>query len=95
MVGWGYFWNKANISLKGFPIIKQRIRAIYIQQWWTGLTESSKLDCYRKIKLNFDFESYLVNVKNDAHRKKLTQFRVSSHTLAVETDRYNGIERKK
>ena len=44
-----------------------------------------------KFKLNFESESYLVNVKNDAH-KKLTW--VSSHTLAVETGRYIGIERK-
>jgi len=35
----------------------------------TRLPESLNLDCYRKLKLNFEFESYLVNVKNDAHRK--------------------------
>ena len=40
----GYFWNNANISLKYFPIIKQRIRDIYIHQWRTGFTESAKLE---------------------------------------------------
>ena len=96
ILGLGYFWSNANISLKDFPIIKQRIRDIYIQQWRTRLPESLKLDCYRKFKLNFEFESYLVNVKNDAHRKTLhtLNFRVLSHTLAVETGRYIGIERK-
>ena len=93
-IGLWYFWNNANISLNDFPIIKQRIRDIYIQQWRTRLPESLKLDCYSKFKLNFEFESYLVNVKNDAHRNKLTHFRVSSHSLTVETGRYIGIERK-
>ena len=62
MLGLGYIWNNANISLKDFPIIKQRIRDIYIQQWRTGLSESSTLDCYRENKLNFEFESYLITV---------------------------------
>jgi len=35
----------------------------------TRLPESLNLDCYWKLKLNFEFESYLVNVKNYAHRK--------------------------
>ena len=33
MLGLGYFGNNAYISLKYFPIIKQRIRDIYIHQW--------------------------------------------------------------
>jgi len=65
MLGLGYFWSNANISLKDLPIIKQRIRDIYIQQWRTGLPESITLDCYRKQKN--DVESHLVNVKNDTH----------------------------
>ena len=44
MLGLGYFWSNANISLKDLPIIKQRIRDIYIQQWRTRLPESLKLD---------------------------------------------------
>ena len=44
MLGLGYIWNNANISLKYFPIIKQRIRDIYIHQWRTGFTESAKLE---------------------------------------------------
>ena len=33
MLGLGYLWNNAYISLNDFPIIKQIIRDIYIQQW--------------------------------------------------------------
>ena len=33
MLGLGYLWNNAYISLNDFPIIKQRIRDMYIQQW--------------------------------------------------------------
>jgi len=32
-------------------------------------------------------------LKNDAHRKELTQFKVSFHTLAVEIGSYIGIVR--
>jgi len=59
MLGLGYLWNNAYISLNDFPIIKQKIRDIYIQQWWPGLTDSAKLDCSRKIKLNFEFELFI------------------------------------
>ena len=77
--------------LKSFQLLNKDF-AIFIYS--NG--EQDKLDCYRKFKLNFEFESYLVNVKNDAHRKTLhtLNFRVLSRTLAVETGRYIGIERK-
>ena len=35
------------------------------------------------LKQNFEFESYLSNIKNDTLRKTLTRFRISSHSLAM------------
>jgi len=38
---------------------------------------------YSMLKQNFEFESYLSNIKNDTLRKTLTRFRISSHSLAM------------
>jgi len=44
-------------------------------------------------KLNLEVESYLSNNKNGTLRKTLTRFRTSSHSLAIEYGRIQGIPR--
>lgn len=45
------------------------------------------------MKNRFEFEPYLDFIKEDKFRTALTRFKVSSHQLAIETGRYNNIER--
>ena len=70
-----------------FPFIKCRIRDQYIQEWRENINSSSKLAYYSMFKLNFEFESYLSNIKND------TLLRTSSLSLAIEYGRIQGIPR--
>ena len=51
------------------------------------------MEYYSKYKNTLEFESYLHNITNDTSRIQLTRFRLSAHHLAIETGRYNNIER--
>ena len=43
---------------------------------------------YKEIKVEFNLEFYLKEVKNKAYRNVLSQFRCVSHDLAIETGRH-------
>ena len=47
------------------------------------------------MKLEFEYEKYLDNVRSSKYRRLITQMRVSAHKLRIETGRYgrNRIER--
>ena len=47
--------------------------------------DSSKLRSYSLFKDKIGFEEYLKNVKNPETRTKITKFRLSNHTLMIET----------
>jgi hypothetical protein len=44
-------------------------------------------------KTDFCFEKYIDVLKGDSLRKQMTCFRLSSHSLDIETGRFNGIDR--
>ena len=48
----------------------------------------NKLRSYRKFKSEFGIEDYLFKCTNVNSRKRLSRFRLSSHNLRIETDRY-------
>lgn len=54
----------------------------------------SKLEYYRMYKTVFGFEDYLSIVKNESLCKLMACFRLSSHTIAIETGRYTGTTKK-
>ena len=56
-------------------------------------TDSGKMQFLRKIKDNYAFEPYL-NIQNSHHRKSISQIRLSSHRLAIETGRWQNILRE-
>ena len=47
----------------------------------------------RQLKDTYSFETYL-NIENDQHRKSISQIRLSSHRLAIETGRWQNIPRE-
>ena len=85
--------NDFNIDINYLPLFKRRIRDQFIQEWNTGINNCSKLDYYSKFKKTFCYEEYLDILNTDTLRKTLTCFRLSAHTLEIETGRYNGIDR--
>ena len=47
----------------------------------------NKLRTYTKFKQNFQLEQHLLNIENKDHRKSISQIRLSSHPLRIESQR--------
>ena len=60
----------------------------FIDTWKMALTQSKKLVLYQSLKDKFGAEPYLNYVQHQ-HRSSLTNLRLSSHPLAIETGRYD------
>jgi hypothetical protein len=76
-----------NISIN---YIIQRLKDVHVQTWQTDIDNSSRLSSYRRYKHTFELESYL-SFLSDKFRIALSKFRLSSHSLAIETGRYQNI----
>ena len=92
--GFHYVWREQADIIIPFQLIRQRILDTYKQTWYSEI----KLPVgYRRIvffKYNFELESYL-NLDIDKNYKlALTRFRTSSHSLMIETGRYENIPRE-
>ena len=51
------------------------------------LKESSKLEFYREVKTDYEFEKYLSWVKDRRHKSAFIKLRISAHKLYIETGR--------
>ena len=88
--------TKAHIK-SYYKVIKGTLQSEYENLWLNRLhaTQSitkgkggNKLRTYAQIKQNFTLEPYLMEVDNPLHRKALTQLRLSSHNLNIESMRH-------
>ena len=91
-LGFGFLTNNAQMNLytPPFPSLKNRIRDQFIQDWHSYINRTPKLMYSCNFKTDFKFEKYLHIIKNDQLRIHLTQIRLSSHTLEIETGRRSG-----
>ena len=65
-----------------------------VQNTLQNLSDNTgKLTLYKQLKHNNKYETYLSTVTNTQHRRALTQLRMSTHKLPIETGRYIGIPR--
>ena len=92
--GLSFIWQTQFTMQINFNIIKQRILDIYSQQWYSEINNSRRLETYCLFKHSLNFEEYLDFITEPKYRIALTRFRTSSHNLAIETGRYNGIPRE-
>ena len=79
-------------------ILKQQTRTKLQYQymnntWKVRLEESSKLEFYREVKTDYEFEKYLSWVKDGRHKSALTKLRISAHRLHIETGRYKNYDK--
>ena len=65
------------------PFIKEH----FLTEWKNSLRNQSKLEFYRRVKLNFRLESYMNNTTYHA-RKNIACIRSSVHDLNLERGRY-------
>ena len=61
----------------------------YDRFWISKLTESPKAIMFSKIKYNVSLEKYLYEIKNIRYKIALSRFRLSNHSLLIETGRYS------
>ena len=71
--------------------IKEYEHSRFIEKWKQDIKDSVAhliLRTYELYKKEFQFEPYLLEVHNIDLRKAIARFRLSSHSLRIETDRY-------
>ena len=85
--------DQAHIQIP-FAMIKQRILDNYFQSWHDSISSSPKLQTYTTFKHTLELEKYLDLKIENKYRIALTKLRTSSHNLAIETGRYDGIARE-
>ena len=67
--------------------IKNCLGARLSYEWLNKIQNEDKMRTYTSFKRHFVPEDYL-SLKQECHRKALTRFRISAHTLAIERGRY-------
>jgi hypothetical protein len=75
------------------PVLRCRLRDIYISNWRTGLQMSSSLNIFREIKDTFEQSNYIRLLENTKFRNALAKLRLSSHKLNIEVGRHYNIPR--
>ena len=75
------------------PILKTRLRDIYISGWHESVNSSTSLVLFKELKQNFERSSYLRVLNNTKFRNTIAKLRLSSHKLSIETGRHNKIAR--
>jgi len=76
------------------PKLRVRLRDIYISDWRSGLENSTSLDVYREITLNFEKSAYISQLENPKYRNVLAKLYLSSHKLNIEIGRHNNVPRQ-
>ena len=80
--------NTRNVS----SILTLRLTDRFHQEAFSTISnENSKLRTYGLVKSLVGTEKYLTSVSNLKHRKSLSQLRLSSHRLMIETGRHKNI----
>ena len=91
-LGFGYVWREQD-QLLGIPLtqIRQRLFDQASQCIITSVNDSHKLTLYRRYKKDIKSEHYLSSIRDAKYKIALNKFRLSSHSLLIETGRYTGI----
>ena len=66
--------------------VKERLYDQYLQKWRQDITYSRKMRTYQLFKINYNLEPYLL-LPSHLHTA-IGRFRISCHSLAIETGRY-------
>ena len=97
-IGYGDIWTSQSIpcDLAGIRRLKHKLQSAATQKYADEWVNDSKdirkhpiLRTYIRFKTNFIIEPYLKLVTVTNHRRAISQLRVSSHRLAIETGRHS------
>ena len=81
-LGFNHVWLSQDVGNEKLFInsVKQRVRDIFIQNWYSRLNNSTRALFYNPI-CNFELQPYLKHVNVQCYRNALSRLRVSSHRL--------------
>ena len=91
--GFSDIWANQLLIDIPFEAIRLRILDQFKQSWYAQIVNSNRLATYGNIKFDFGLETYLQVLSSFKFRRALTRFRISAHSLAIETGRHRNIER--
>ena len=88
-----HIWNAQSVvNIREFTNnVKEYEHSRFIEKWKQDIKDSVAhpiLRTYKLYKKEFQFEPYLLEMHSNDLRKAIARFRLSSHSLRIETDRY-------
>lgn len=92
-IGLSNIWIQQSEIEIPFNLIRQRVFDMYKQSWYSAINNSNRLEMYSRYKHDFDMEQYLDFIKDKKFKIAFTKFRLSSHDLAIESGRYENLNR--
>ena len=94
--GFGHVWILQYVGDENqfMKIFGQRIKNCFTQKWHGFVDESSKTLHYKFFKSLLTPETYLNVDISYSHKRILSDFRCSSHSLMIERGRHLSIDRK-
>lgn len=93
-IGFSDIWTIQLLIDILFKQIKLRITDSYKYSWFSKIVNSSRLSTHTYLKYDFGFENYLNELLIPKFRTTLTRFRISAHSLTIETGSHQNIEKK-
>ena len=93
--GFGYIWYTQNVDNKSTFLsqLKQRMTDQFIQSMFSVFDTSPKCFIYKYMVNNLCLQSYLQKPITFKHKQILCKYRISAHSLFIETGRYYNIDR--
>ena len=91
-LGFSGFWNNQSFLNANWlkKATNQRLKDIFIQDWFTHIDVSSHTNTYKIFKQNFQLSKYISSLP-DKLCKIMLKFRTRNHHLPVETGRWKGV----
>ena len=74
-------------------MLKETLESHFVNEFFTIMKNSDRLQLYSNLKQSFEEEDYLTNIKFYKYRSAITKFRISAHSFPTETWRWKSIEK--
>ena len=94
--GFGYIWEQQGVANTNLFLLEyvDRLKAIYVQNWYSRCRENNKLSYYVTFKNNYNVAMYVNSITINKFRSCMANLRCSSHTLMIEKCRHYHISRE-
>ena len=94
--GFHYIWMNQHVPnpQKFINEFRERAKSQYLQNWWSIVNTSPKLELYKHIKSQYEHESYLDILCVRKFRRCFAQLRSGTLPIEIDSGRYRGITKE-